>query len=156
MSDAKDKLSTLLRRTGLNAKRQDGKILLYNRDIALLSKGVAVADVDAAVRMASNYAGYLRSNPWISVVEWAQGHQYRPVPYKEVGNKADPQSAYYVAGMSSVSRINLLQAARALRSRVHTAQVLREESPVTDSAVRRYLKIKKVAAIYREDSERVA
>lgn len=155
MADVKTKLSTLLQRTGLNAKRQDGKILLYNREIDHLCKGIAVDGIEAAVRMVSGYAGYLRAHRWAPLVEWAKDHQIRPLPFKEVPNKADSQSPYYVASMSSVSRINLLKAAKELRSRVHTARALREDSPVTDSDVRRYLKIKKIAAIYREDSEKV-
>lgn len=154
--DAKKKLSTLLQRTGLNAKRQDGKILLYNREADLLSRGISVDGIDSAVQMASNYAGYLRSSKWTPLVEWAKDHQHRPIPFQEVPNKADSQSAFYVASMSSVSRINLLKAAKELRSRVRTAQSLRKNYPITDSDVRRYLKIRKIATIYREDSEKVA
>lgn len=155
MADAEKKLSALLQRTGLNAKRQDGKILLYNRDIALLSKGVAVSDLQTAIRMVSNYLGYMRTHGFVSVVDWAKDHQYRPIPFKEVPNKADPQSAYYVAGMSTVSRVNLMRTAQELRTRVRASRNLQKE-PVTDSAIRRYLKIRKIAAIYMEDSEKVA
>jgi len=151
-----EQLSSLLQQTGLNAKRQDGAILLYNRDPAFLSKGAAVKDMESALRMTKGYLGYMRTHGFSPIVEWARDHQYRPIPYKEVPNKADPQSAYYVAAMSSVSRINLLRAAQELRARVKTAKLIREVSPITDSDVRRDLKIKKIAAIYRADSEKVS
>lgn len=155
MASLEDKLSTLLQQTGTNAKKQDRKILLYNRQLEHVSKGVLVEDLTAAVRLTTGYLSHLRTNGFTSLLDWAKDHQVRPVPFKEVVNRVDPQSAYYVQALSSVSRINLLKAAKELTTRVRTAQALRKDSPVTESDQRRYLKIKKIAAIYRADSEKV-
>lgn len=155
MADLEEKLSGLLRKTGLNAKKQDGKIILYNRQLQHLSRGLLVKDIEMAVRMAQNYLAYLRTQGFLPLVDWAADHQGRPIPHKEVNNRVDSQSAYYVQALSSVSRINLLQAARELEARVHASRALREDSPPSESNLRRHLKIKKIAAIYRSDSEKV-
>lgn len=153
MAELEEQLSGLLRKTSLNAKQQDGKVLLYNRQLDLLSKGILVDDIATAVRMVRNYLAFLRTHGFEPIVDWANEHQFRPIPFKEVVNRVDSQSAYYVQALSSVSRINLLRTADELKGRVRAARTLREG--LSESTLRRHLKIKKIAAIYRADSERV-
>lgn len=146
MSDSTETLKRLLGLAKVQAKKQDGKIILYNTTRQELSRGVLVSDLDQAQKMISQYVAYLRSVGSISLTDFASDHQYRPIPYQEVPNQVDEQSAYYInkaASMSSVDRVNLLLVAKKLKEQVHVAQVTRQ---VKDSDVRRHLRLKKVAA----------
>lgn len=152
------RLGKLLDSAGLMARKQDGKVLLYNRSHKYLSRGILVDDLGAAERMVLQYIRFLQTSGFISLTEFASEHQYRAVSFKEVDNKVDEQSAYYInkVAMSSVSRINLLLTAKALRERVEASYSSRVVSThVTESDVRRYLKLKRAAAFHLEGAEKV-
>jgi hypothetical protein len=155
-------LKGLLEMSGLSALRQDSRILLFSRNPPPVQRGKALsleAGIDAdkytlVIKMVRNYLGFIRRSGPITLIEWAKTRQLpaHRVDFQVVENRVSSDSPYYVAGFSSVSRINLLKAARDLRLRVEASRSLRD---VSDSAVRRHLKIKKIAAIYREGSEKV-
>ena len=152
------KLGKLLDAAGLMARKQDGKILLYNRMHKHLSRGILVDDLSAAERIVLQYIRYLQTSGFLSLLEFAVDHQYRAVPFKEVDNRVDDQSAYYInkAAMSSVSRINLLLAAKELRSRVEASYSTRVAGEnITKSDIRRYLKLKQAAYLHLEGAVRV-
>ncbi len=152
------RLGKLLSSSGLMARKQEGKILLYNRNHKYLSRGILVEDLDTAERLVLQYIRYLQTSGFLSITEFAAEHQYRPVPFKEVDNRVDEQSAYFInkAAMSSVSRINLLLTAKALRERVETSYVSRAvRANITESDVRRYLKLKQAASHHLDGAEKV-
>tara|TARA_Y100000815_G_C12980529_1_gene363986 strand:+ start:28 stop:495 length:468 start_codon:yes stop_codon:yes gene_type:complete len=152
MADLESKLSSLLERSSLNAKYQDGGIILYNRDQDHLSRGLLVSDVKSAVRMVQLYLRYLRTEGFMPINQWAK--QSDPsLSYKDVSNKSDPRSYYFVQGMSSVSRANLLSASKELYNRAEASAILDTIPSLTESEQRRHLKIKKIAAIYRASTE---
>lgn len=157
MSDLKA-LGRLLDSAGLMAKKQDGKIILYNRNQKFLSKGILVSDLDSASLLVRQYVRYLQGTDFIPLTDFAAHHQYRAVDFKEVDNRVDQQSAYYInkAAMSSISRINLLLTAKALKNRVqasYSARVVSKE--ITQSDVCRYLKLKQAASFHLESAEKV-
>lgn len=144
-------LGKLLDASGLMARKQDNKILVYNRTQKFLSRGVLVEDLNAAERLVRQYIRYIQTSGFVPLTEFAAEHQYRPVPYQEVDNKVDDSSAYYVnksASLSLVSRINLLLAARALEERAETMYLLRTaEESINASSVSRHHKLKKIARL---------
>jgi hypothetical protein len=152
------RLGKLLDAANLMARKQDGKVLVYNRNHKFLSRGVLVDDLEAAERLVLQYVRYVQTSGFLPLTEFAADHQYRAVPFKEVDNRVDEQSAYYInkAAMSSVSRINLLQTAKALQERVATSYSSRVVAKhVTESDVRRYLKLKQAASFELEGAEKV-
>lgn len=154
----KEKLSKLLRMTGMNAKYQDGRVLLYNRDPQHLSSGVSVNGIPAAVQFSQAYLSFLRSSGFMPVTEFADDYGSRvrgEIDFRTVQNRVEPQSSYFVSGMSSLSRINLLKAASELTARVQASRELRKLGVVGESTMRRHKKIKRIASIYREDSEKI-
>lgn len=152
------RLGSLLDAAGLMARRQDGKILVYNRAQKFLSKGVLVSDLAAAERLTRQYIRYVQTSGAIPLTEFAADHQYRPVPFQEVDNRVDESSAYYInkAAMSTLSRVNLLLAARELQARAEASAAAREVgAAVTESDRRRYLKLKQAASLHLEGAEKV-
>jgi hypothetical protein len=151
-------LGRLLDSAGLMARKQDGKIILYNRSQKFLSKGVLVDDLDKAALLVRQYVRYLQGTSFIPITDFASHHQYRAVDFKEVDNRVDEQSAYYInkSAMSSISRINLLLTAKALKNRVEASYSARVMSKgITQSDVRRYLKLKQTASFHLEGAEKV-
>ena len=158
MASPKDQLSKLLRMTGLNAKYQDNRILLYNRARDFVSTGVSVNGFPDAIKLAQAYLAHLRSSGFTPLPDFAQANSSKlksEISLKEVENRVDPDSSYYVSAMSPLSRINLLVAAKELCTRVAASRALREIGSVSESTLRRHKKIKRIASIYRDDSEKV-
>jgi len=152
------RLGALLNASGLMARKQDGKVLLYNRAHQFLSRGVLVDDLSAAERLVRQYIRYVQTSGPMPLTEYAADHQYRAVPFREVDNRVDESSAYYInkAAMSAVSRINLLMAAKELQSRAEASYSTRVVSEnVTESDVRRYLKLRQAASLHLEGAEKV-
>lgn len=139
-------LKRLLDLSKVQARKQDGKVILYNSNRSHLSRGVLVSDLNQAQNLMSQYLTYLRTVGTIPIVDFAADHQYRPVPYQEVPNQVDSQSAYYInksASMSSIDRVNLLIAAKKLKDRVLLAQASRQ---VSSKELSRHKKLKKIAS----------
>jgi len=150
-----ESLKRLLQLAGLQARKQEGKVLLYNKGRKLLSRGILVADLEQAKSMVSQYLTYLRTVGFESLTDFAADHQFRPVAYREVDNQVDDESAYFInkEAMSSVDRVNLLIAARKLQNRVAMSQEIRGQVKTSD--VRRYRRLKKVAAGHLISMEKV-
>jgi hypothetical protein len=154
-----ERLSELLQMTGLNAVQQSGQVLLYNRKLDLLSKGVLVPDVDKAVVFTQEYLRYIRTHGIHPVVEFAA--QFHKFPVHVELNTIDQNSAYYdstreASKMSLISQLNLLNAAQALEERAYTSALIRKHSDgVTKSDLRRYMKLKRLASKLLEGAEKV-
>lgn len=152
-----ERLSELLQMTGLNAVQQAGKVLLYNRKLDLLSKGVLVPDVSKATVFAQEYLRYIRTHGVHPVVEFASSFHKFPVqiePNTVVQNSAYYDSTREASKLSLLSNLNLLNAAHALEERAYTSALLRKHSNgVTKSDLRRYMKLKRLASKLLEGAE---
>lgn len=148
----------LLDDANLMARKQDGQIILYNRQPKFISKGILVADLNAAQRMVLQYLRSMQTSGFTALTDFASSASIRALPFKEVDNRVDEQSAYFVqkTAMSSISRINLLLAAKALRERVEASALSRVvQEKVTKADVKRYLKLKQAAASHLEGAEKI-
>lgn len=148
-------LHSVLSSSGLTARKQDGKVLLYNTAPQWLSRGILVANLEDALRLSSAYLRYLQTVGIVSINDFAQDNQSTLVDFHDVENRVDEASAYYInrVAMSMESRINLLIAAKELESRSLVDSVLsrREKtlsSAAEDIASKRYLKLKKAASYH--------
>lgn len=134
LDSVKAEIKNLMQATGVVVKQQDSEILLYNKQLDLLSRGVAVRNLNDSRALLRDYLHYMRAHGFIALTDFAESHQHRPVAFREVENKVDPQSAYAVkhAAFSPIA-LDRLEV---------TASTLELLASVDDEAVARHLKFK--------------
>lgn len=147
LDSVKAEIKNLMRATSVVVKQQDSEILIYNSQLNLLSRGVAVRNLNDARSLLRDYLHYIRAHGFIALTEFAESHQYRPVAFREVENKVDPQSAYAVkqATLSPLAFDRLAV----------TASTLELLASVDDAAVAQHLKFKLASSGFFVGAEQV-
>lgn len=139
-------LGRLLSSANLLMKKQDGQFLVYNSGRNFLSRGVLVPDLDKAELLVRQYIRSIQTNGRAnSLVDFVSD---QGLPYREVNNTSDPNSAYFInrtASMSLVDRLSLLQVAHSLVQRAEASASTREDSKVSPENFRRHLKLRREA-----------